>query len=143
MRAQYIDAVLEVVDLIPVGAVLAYGDIAVLLNDGGPRQVGAVMSRYGSAVAWWRVIRAGGQPPACHDARALKHYRQEGTALRPARTPGDQETWRVDIAAARWQPTDQEFVLLDRIRDGLTARTAAAADTPGATMSAPHDGVVS
>ncbi|MBG0739497.1 MGMT family protein [Paeniglutamicibacter antarcticus] len=142
MRAQYINAVLEVVDLIPVGAVLAYGDIAVLLDDGGPRQVGAVMSRYGSAVAWWRVIRASGQPPVCHDARALEHYCDEGTALRPA-SPRAQDNWRVDIAAARWQPTEREFVLLDGIRTGVTAGMASTVDPPAAKMSAPHDGLAS
>jgi alkylated DNA nucleotide flippase Atl1 len=82
MRAEYVEAVLDVAELIPPGQVLSYGDIAVLLERGGPRQVGSVMSHHGSAVAWWRVIRAGGQPPQGHDAAALVHYRGESTALR-------------------------------------------------------------
>ncbi|WP_434613729.1 MGMT family protein [Arthrobacter sp. A5] len=148
MRAEFINAVLEVVDLIPSGAVLSYGDIAVLLDDGGPRQVGSVMSHYGSSVPWWRVVRAGGQPPVCHDARALEHYRAEATALKgsggsgDARTAGEsraEEGWRVDIGAARWQPSNDDFVLLDGIRDRL-----AAGKMPEARkMSEPHDEVVS
>ncbi|WP_028279115.1 MGMT family protein [Arthrobacter sp. H5] len=40
----YQEAVLEVVRLIPSGHVLSYGDIAEILDHGGPRQVGAVMA---------------------------------------------------------------------------------------------------
>ncbi|WP_035775377.1 MGMT family protein, partial [Arthrobacter sp. H5] len=58
----YQEAVLEVVRLIPSGHVLSYGDIAEILDHGGPRQVGAVMAACGADVAWWRVIRAGGEP---------------------------------------------------------------------------------
>ncbi len=149
MRVEYIDAVLEVVDLIPAGSVLTYGDIALLVGDGGPRQVGSVMSHYGSSVPWWRVIRAGGQPPVCHDARALEHYHAEATPLRGGRggtdsgcrrgASRDGNSPRVDIGAARWQPSEDEFVVLDGIRDRLAATKMAAPDK----MSGPHDEVVS
>ncbi len=52
--------VLDVVDQIPTGYVMAYGNVAEFLNEGGPRQVAQVMSRYGSAVNWHRVLRADG-----------------------------------------------------------------------------------
>jgi alkylated DNA nucleotide flippase Atl1 len=91
----YAEAVLGVVERIPPGRVLAYGDIADYLGEGGPRQVGAVMSRYGGGVPWWRVLHADGSPAPGHEARALARYRDEGTPLRPS---GE----RVDMTRARW-----------------------------------------
>jgi len=59
--------VLDVVESIPPGRVMSYGDIAVYLAEGpGPRQVGKVLAGYGSAVPWWRVIHSDG-PPAPAD----------------------------------------------------------------------------
>jgi len=90
--------VLDVVDSIPPGRVMSYGDIAEYLGDGpGPRQVGRVMAVYGGAVAWWRVIHSDGTPAPGHDSVALKHYLAEGTPLRSARPPV-----RVDMRRARW-----------------------------------------
>ena len=94
----FAESVLRVVDQIPEGMVLAYGDIAEMLGYGGPRQVGAVMSRYGSSVAWWRVIRADGEPPEGLEEEALAHWRVEGTAL----VRGALDGRRVDMDLARW-----------------------------------------
>src|SRR5450631_4579533 len=77
----FAEAVLDIVDQIPAGKVLAYGDVAELLGQGGPRQVGSVMSRYGSSVTWWRVIRANGEVVEELQEEALAHWRAEGTAL--------------------------------------------------------------
>jgi alkylated DNA nucleotide flippase Atl1 len=92
---EYAEAVLGVVERIPAGRVLAYGDIADYLGEGGPRQVGAVMSRFGGGVPWWRVLHADGTPAPGHEARALARLRKEGT---PLKRSGD----RVDMALARW-----------------------------------------
>ena len=92
------DDVLEVVDTIPEGRVMTYGDIAELLGRGGPRGVGTVMARYGSDVPWWRVIRSGGYFPQGLEAEALAHYREEGTPL----VRGQVEGRRVDLTRARW-----------------------------------------
>ena len=90
--------VLDVVDSIPAGRVMSYGDIAEYLGDGpGPRQVGRVMAVYGGAVAWWRVIHSDGTPAPGHDSVALEHYLAEGTPLRSARPPV-----RVEMRRARW-----------------------------------------
>jgi len=51
---EYASAVLAVVDLIPAGKVMTYGDVAEYLGRGGPRQVGRVMSLWGGAVCWPR-----------------------------------------------------------------------------------------
>jgi alkylated DNA nucleotide flippase Atl1 len=89
--------VLDVVDAIPPGRVMSYGDIAEYLSEGGPRQVGRVMALWGGGVAWWRVIHADGTPAPGHDRAALTHYRKEHTPLRSAEPPV-----KVDIRRARW-----------------------------------------
>ncbi|RNI21192.1 cysteine methyltransferase [Flexivirga caeni] len=89
------DAVLEVVDQVPEGTVVTYGDIGKVVG-AGPRQVGAVLSQYGGMVTWWRVLRADGRPPQGHEAEALQHYRSEGTPLKGVFLD------RVDLARARF-----------------------------------------
>jgi alkylated DNA nucleotide flippase Atl1 len=103
-------AVLDVVDLVPPGRVMTYGDVAEYLGRGGPRTVGNVMARYGGAVAWWRVLRADGSPPAGHERRALERYRAEGTPLRAGGT-------RVDLARARWDG------VVKNVRQGMDRST--------------------
>jgi len=94
----FAEAVLDIVDQIPAGKVLAYGDVAELLGRGGPRQVGSVMSRYGSSVTWWRVIRASGEAAEGLQEEALAHWRAEGTAMVRGALAGR----RVDMRVARW-----------------------------------------
>jgi len=93
--------VLVVVADIPPGCVATYGDVAALLGSRGARAVGQVMARYGADVPWWRVLRAGGRPPAGHAERAREHYEREGTPLVATR---DADGYRVDLATARWRP---------------------------------------
>jgi alkylated DNA nucleotide flippase Atl1 len=88
--------VLDLVDRIPPARVLTYGDVAELVGGGGPRRVARVMSRYGGAVPWWRVLRADGSPAPQVAERALAHYRAEGTPLRPGGR-------RVDMSVGRWE----------------------------------------
>lgn len=95
---EYAAAVLDVIDLVPPGRVVTYGDVAEYLGRGGPRQVGSVMSRFGGAVAWWRVLKADGSPPPGHEREALMHYREERTPLRPGGR-------KVDLREARWDGT--------------------------------------
>jgi alkylated DNA nucleotide flippase Atl1 len=99
---EYSSRVLDVVDAIPAGQVMSYGDIAEYLGSGGPRQVGRVLARYGGGVAWWRVIHADGTPAPGHEARALRHYVAERTPLRSVANPV-----RVDMRLARWNGTQR------------------------------------
>ena len=94
----YAQRVLEVVERIPSGRVVAYGDIARALGEGGARNVGTVMSRYGSDVPWWRVIRADGRPPQGHEVVAVEHWRAEGTPM----VGGLLDGARADLKIARW-----------------------------------------
>ena len=122
MRAEYVEAVLELVALIPAGTALAYGDVAELLGSGGPRQVGSVMSRHGSAVPWWRVLKSNGEAPPGHERAALDRYLQEGTPLHgsyPDYLRAGEGRWRVDLTAARWAPAEDDFDRIDAIADRL------------------------
>ncbi len=91
--------VLDVAESIPAGRVKSYGDIAEYVGEGGPRQVGRVMSLLGGAVPWWRVVHADGQLLAGHEREALAHYRREGT---PLRWNADGAIPRLDMRSARW-----------------------------------------
>ncbi|MGF1429968.1 MGMT family protein [Kitasatospora sp. LaBMicrA B282] len=95
----FAELVLDLVDRIPSGRVMTYGDVAEYLGQGGPRQVGRVMTLYGGTVAWWRVVRADGALLPGHEQRALAAYRQEGTPLRGQRAA---DLPRLDLRQARW-----------------------------------------
>ncbi|GGI72750.1 MGMT family protein [Pseudarthrobacter scleromae] len=125
MRIEYVEAVLAIVELVPAASAVAYGDVAELLGSGGPRQVGAVMSHYGSGVPWWRILKASGHAPAGHEAEALRHYLAEGTPLLGAyleyqRT--GEGRWRVDLQAARWAPAEDELDMIDAVAEELERR---------------------
>jgi alkylated DNA nucleotide flippase Atl1 len=97
-----VELVLQVVEDIPPGRVMTYGDIAEYVGRGGPRQVGAVMSQHGAGVPWWRVIRADGRPARGLEESALDRLRTEGCPIRAD---------RVQIARARWVPTSRSTAL--------------------------------
>ncbi len=95
----YAEKVLAVVEKIPPGRVMSYGDIAEYLGEGGPRQVGRVMAQWGGAVAWWRVIHQDGSLLAGHEREALARYTYESTPLRRA---ADGVPLGVNMRRARW-----------------------------------------
>jgi alkylated DNA nucleotide flippase Atl1 len=97
---EYAERVLSVAELIPAGKVMTYGDVAEWLGEGGPRQVGRVMSHYGGAVAWWRVVRSDGVLLPGHQTEAMARYREEGTPLRQSNSTGHLP--RIDMSRARW-----------------------------------------
>ncbi|MGI4895353.1 MAG: MGMT family protein [Janthinobacterium lividum] len=94
------EEVLEVVEAIPRGHVLTYGDVGELVGDRGPRFVGNVLRRFGSDIAWWRVLRADGSAAQPLAARAVEQWRRERVPLR--RDDQDPVQVRVDLTAARW-----------------------------------------
>lgn len=98
----FVAAVLDVVESIPAGRVMTYGDVAATLGSRAARVVGQVMAQLGADVPWWRVIRAGGHPPVGHAATALEHYRAELTPLLITAEPD--AAYRVDLSRARWRP---------------------------------------
>ncbi|MGI8721446.1 MAG: MGMT family protein [Geodermatophilaceae bacterium] len=90
----FAEAVYDVVDTVPVGRVVTYGDIAEFLGQGGPRRVARAMAMGQGAVAWHRVIRSNGVPAEQVRARQLELLAAEGTPLLDGS--------RVDLRRARW-----------------------------------------
>ena len=97
--AEFVERVLELVDSIPPGRVMPYGEVAAALGSRASRAVGQVMAHYGSDVPWWRVIRASGHPPLDHEQEALEYYRAEGTPL-----VWSASGYRVNLRMARHRP---------------------------------------
>lgn len=104
MDERLVELVLRAVDLIPSGRVAAYGDLGRIVGI-GPRQVGAVMSRYGDGVTWWRVTNAsGGFAPDLLE-RARPHWLEEGILVRTSGGGCRIEEHRADLErlAADWR----------------------------------------
>ncbi|MEF2976183.1 MGMT family protein [Subtercola sp. YIM 133946] len=95
--------VLELVDAIPPGSVLTYGDVAALLGSRAARAVGTVMARSGGMHPWWRVVRSGGHPPRGLETDARRHYEAENTPLLSSPTGCG---YRVDYAVAVWKANE-------------------------------------
>ena len=89
----YARSVLEVVERIPAGKVMTYGDVAEFVGRGSGRTVGTVLSRHGREVPWQRVVQAGGRPAEPHLREALDLLRAEGCPV-----VGE----KVDLSRARW-----------------------------------------
>jgi alkylated DNA nucleotide flippase Atl1 len=96
----FVSSVLAVVDSIPPGMVMTYGDVAAAVGSRAARAVGQVMSHYGSDASWWRVVRASGHPALDRELRALEFFRAEGTPLTWTRDGA----FRINLAAARYTP---------------------------------------
>ena len=94
----YARRVLDVVDAIPAGRVLSYGDVAECLAAGSPRSVGRILARYGHEVPWHRVVMADGRPAPGKERRQLGLLLRDRT---PVVTLPSGEV-RVLMPAARW-----------------------------------------
>lgn len=77
-----VEKVLTAVEQIPAGRVVSYGDVGDIVG-AGPRVVGAVMSRHGAMVAWWRVTNASGDFPESLRRRAREHWAEENIGWKP------------------------------------------------------------
>jgi alkylated DNA nucleotide flippase Atl1 len=92
----FAERVLDLVDRVPRGQVVTYGDIAGMLGEGTSRMVGRVMALYGGPVPWWRVVLSSGYPAPGLEVEALRRLRADGVPLRGS--PPN----RVDLGLARW-----------------------------------------
>ncbi|AEQ05668.1 MGMT family protein [Corynebacterium pseudotuberculosis] len=86
--------VLDVVDGIPVGRVLSYGDIAEIVGI-GPRQVGKIMATVGHLTAWWRVVRSDGSSHLVD--RAVHYWDLENIAHNGKRVFMKESRWGCDF----------------------------------------------
>lgn len=98
MDEERLERVLSLVESIPAGQVVAYGDVAMFL-DLGPRQVGAVLSCYGGSVPWWRVTNARGELPLHLLDEARQHWRDEGITLAASGRRCRIDVHRADLGA--------------------------------------------
>jgi alkylated DNA nucleotide flippase Atl1 len=94
--SEFAERVLALVDMVPRGAVVTYGDVARMLGTRSPRSVGQVLARWGAEVSWWRVVRADGSPPPEHAAEAMPQLVRERVPLLPGGAA-------VDLTRARWK----------------------------------------
>jgi methylated-DNA-protein-cysteine methyltransferase-like protein len=85
--------ILAVVESIPAGRVMTYGDVAEFVGSRAPRLVGRVLAMDGGTVPWHRVLRADGSLAPQLFSEQRQRLLAEGVRFR-----GD----RVDLAAFRW-----------------------------------------
>lgn len=104
-----VEKVLRAVELVPLGRVISYGDIAALVGT-GPRQVGWILREYGSGVAWWRVVNAAGDPPKHKRETAFDHWAQEDIAVKPNGLGCRMRDHRVDLT---WIATEHARAIDD------------------------------
>ncbi|KGN31916.1 methyltransferase [Knoellia sinensis KCTC 19936] len=76
-----IERVLTLVELVPRGRVVSYGDLAKIVGI-GPRQVGAFMAHHSEGLTWWRVTNASGDLPRDLLDRARPHWADEGILVK-------------------------------------------------------------
>lgn len=79
MNDEQLERVRSVVAAIPVGRVLAYGDVASRAGlPGRARLVGRILAEDGQDLPWHRVLRADGTPAPQLAAEQLARLRTEG-----------------------------------------------------------------
>ena len=100
MDDAYLEEVLRLVEAVPPGSVTTYGDLAEMVGQGGPRQVGTALARHGGGVPWWRVIRADGRPADGLAEQALRRLADEGVPVRDG---------RVRLSSVRWRPDPESL----------------------------------
>ncbi len=78
----FADAVAAVVEAIPSGEVLTYGEVAAEAGfPGGARAVGSTLAGSGGTLPWWRVVTASGRLVPGHEDEHARRLRAEGVRL--------------------------------------------------------------
>ncbi|WP_313822517.1 MGMT family protein [Citricoccus sp.] len=129
------EALILAAQLVPPGHAVSYGQLAGLLDAGGPRQAGRAMSQAPDGTCWWRIVRADGSLPASLSARAAPHYVAERTplkgqgagsraasslgTLRPSGPSDAGPHPRVDLARALWVPDESAWAVLAELKSRL------------------------
>jgi alkylated DNA nucleotide flippase Atl1 len=97
----FLEAVHGLVESIPPGRVMAYGEVAAAIGSRAARAVGRIMAHSGGDLPWWRVVYADGHLLPGFEAQALDRYRAEGTPLTKGGTA-------IDMRLARWSPGGED-----------------------------------
>jgi methylated-DNA-protein-cysteine methyltransferase related protein len=101
-----LEQVLLAVELVPRGRVVSYGDLGQIVGI-GPRLVGNIMSREGSAVPWWRVTNASGDFPAHLRDEVRPHWAEEGILWKSNGAGCRIRDYRADLDALARDLADQ------------------------------------
>ena len=82
----FVEIVHEVVNAIPRGVVLTYGEVAAEAGrPGAARAVGGVMASSDGELPWWRVVAANGRLVPGHEVEHARRLRAEGVELHNGR----------------------------------------------------------
>jgi len=73
VNLEIVDRVTEVVESIPSGRVMTYGEIGRLVGTSA-LTVGRILNAHGHRMSWWRVVDASGRPYKGALERALAHF---------------------------------------------------------------------
>jgi alkylated DNA nucleotide flippase Atl1 len=72
----------KVIQAIPKGTVMTYGEIALEAGfPGAARAVGTLLARSGGTLPWWRVVNASGRLIPGHEVDHARRLKAEGVAL--------------------------------------------------------------
>lgn len=79
---RFSDAVVAVIEAIPVGEVMTYGEVAAEAGfPGSARAVGTLLGRSGGELPWWRIVNAAGRLVPGHEREHARRLRSEGVAV--------------------------------------------------------------
>ena len=87
-RDEFTDAVIDVLEALEPGDVMAYGEVATEAGyPGAARAVGNLLRRT-PGLPWWRVVNAAGRLAPGNEARQAELLRAEGVTVRNGRVVG-------------------------------------------------------
>ncbi|MGV1003572.1 MAG: MGMT family protein [Candidatus Nanopelagicales bacterium] len=119
MVSDFTEALLDVVSAIPAGQIRTYGEVAADAGrPGAARAVGAILSKYGSGVPWWRVVRADGTAPPALAVEARERLAADGLcglrAVTSGATCNDRAVRRGRVAES--DPDHQEVAQIGHVQ---------------------------
>ena len=104
------DKVLEIVNLVPAGTVVSYGQVALMA--GIPRaaiQVGWIMHQHGEKVSWWRVINNAGRI----STNCLEHPANKQKELLEKEGIEVTKDLKIDIEKYRFRPDPDLLIKIE------------------------------
>jgi methylated-DNA-protein-cysteine methyltransferase related protein len=80
----FTDAVIAVIESIPAGEVMTYGEVAVEAGfPGAARAVGTLLAHSDNSLPWWRVVASNGRLVPGHEVEHTRRLAAEGVGFRP------------------------------------------------------------
>ena len=78
----FTEAVVAVIESIPAGEVMTYGEVAAEAGfPGSARAVGTLLARSDGELPWWRVVNAAGRLVPGHEREHARRLEAEGVAV--------------------------------------------------------------